>query len=71
MSVECNYIILHIGQSFKKVNLSDINNCLNTVAAEFQFFLTCFIVIASSCNRGILRPILGRVGGGAPCLFVI
>ena len=38
MSVECNYIILHIGQSFKEVNLSDIKNCLNSVAAEFQFF---------------------------------
>ena len=38
MRVECNYIILHIGQSFKEVNLSDIKNCLNSVAAEFQFF---------------------------------
>ena len=40
---------------------------VNSVAAEFQFF-TCII---SSYNRGIMRPILGRVCGGAPCLFVI
>ena len=32
---------------------------------------TCFITIVSSCNRGILRPILDRVGGGSPYLFVI
>ena len=42
----------------------------NSVASEFQFF-TCFIAIVSSCNRGILTPILRRVGRGAPCLFVI
>ena len=41
-----------------------------SVAAEFQFF-TCIIAIVSSYNRGIMRPILGRVGAGAPCLFVI
>ena len=48
---------------------------VNWVAAEFQFFEqkieTCFMAVASSCNRGILRLILGMVGGRAPCLFVI
>ena len=31
-------------------------------------FFTCFIAILSSYNRGILTPILGRVGGEAPCV---
>ena len=30
---------------------------INSVASEFHFVI-CFIAIASSCNRGILRPIL-------------
>ena len=41
-----------------------------SIKTEFQFFTSCTDIV-SSCNRGILRPILGRVGGGAPCLFVI
>ena len=55
-----------ISRIFKYFSFSNVNS----VAAEFLFF-TCFIAIASSCNHGILRQILGRVGGGAPCPFDI
>ena len=62
------FIMFSISQIFKYFSFSSVNS----VAAEFQFFFfTCFTAISSSCNRRILKPILGRVGGGARYLFII
>ena len=60
------FFMFSISQILKHFSFSSVNSA----AAEFHFF-TCFTAIVSSCNRGILKPILGRVGGGALCLFVI
>ena len=61
------FVMCSVSQIFKYFSFSSVTS----IAAEFQVFFTYFTAFASSCNRGILGPILGRMGGGAPCLFVI
>ena len=57
------YLMFSILPFFKYFSFQKVNS----VAAVF----ICFIAIVSSCNRGILRPILGWLGGGAPFLVCL